>query len=289
LAFETRQRRIHQHLNRDIVHPAAAPNVIVITGASSGIGAALSLQLAEPGRILALIGRDPARLEEVAAACRSKGASAQVGCMDIRDTGRLSAFLEEFDREQPIDTFISNAGILDGRRAGQEVEGGEAARHVLETNLLAAVDAVHVVLPKMRHRRRGRIVFVASLAALEPLPDAPAYSASKAGLMSYGLALREAVAADGIEVVVACPGYVSTAMAKIHLGARPGEISADAAAALILRGLRRNKSLVGFPLVPFWLSRLSLLAPEFVRRRGMRGTRFHVDQPPSRVLPGDKS
>jgi len=271
------------------VHPAAPPNVIVITGASSGIGAALSRRLAGPGRSLALIGRDASRLDQVAAECRSKGASCRVGSIDVRDSERLAAFLDEFDREQPIDTFISNAGILDGRHAGQEVEGGETARRVLETNLLAAVDAVHAVLPKMRQRRRGEIVLVASLAALVPLPDAPAYSASKAGLMSYGLALRDAVAAEGIKVVVACPGYVSTAMAEIHLGPRPGEISADAAATLILRGLRRNKSLVGFPLIPFWLSRLSLLVPEFVRRQGMRGARFHVGQPSGSAPPGGES
>ena len=267
--------------------PAAPPTAIAITGASSGIGAALSRQLAEPGRVLALIGRDPARLEQVSADCRSKGASCRIGCLDVRDAGRLAAFLDAFDREQPIDIFISNAGILDGRHADQEVEDGETARRVLETNLLAAIDAVHVVLPKMRQRQRGEIVLVASLAALVPLPDAPAYAASKAGLLSYGVALRDAVAAEGIKVVVACPGYVSTAMADIHLGPRPGEISADAAAALILRGLRRNKDLIGFPLVPFWLSRLNLLVPEFVRRRGIRGTRFHVGV--KREQPRDES
>ncbi|MDP1967454.1 MAG: SDR family NAD(P)-dependent oxidoreductase [Reyranella sp.] len=269
--------------------PAAPLNAIAITGASSGIGAALSRQLAQPGRVLALIGRDRARLEQVAADCRSKGATCRIGCLDVRDADRLSAFLDEFDREQPIDTFISNAGILDGRRADQEVEDGETARLVLETNLLAAIDAVHMVLPKMRQRRRGEIVLVASLAALVPLPDAPAYAASKAGLMSYGVALRDAVAGEGIKVVVACPGYVSTAMAEIHLGPRPGEISADAAAAIILRGLHRNKDLVGFPLVPFWLSRLNLLVPEFIRRRGLRGTRFHVGQKPRQAPRRDES
>ena len=268
---------------------AAPPNTIAITGASSGIGAALAHQLAEPGRVLALIGRDQARLDQVAADCRSKGATCRIGCLDVRDTGHLSAFLDEFDREQPIGTFISNAGILDGRHADQQVEDGETARLVLETNLLAAIDAVHMVLPKMRRRRRGEIVLVASLAALVPLPDAPAYAASKAGLMSYGVALRDAVAAEGIKVVVACPGYVSAAMAEIHLWPRPGEVSAGVAAAHILRGLQRNKALVGFPLVPFWLSRLNLLLPEWVRRRGMQGTRFHVGQKPGQAPPRDES
>lgn len=249
---------------------------IVITGASSGIGAALARSLAAPGRTLALLGRNAERLESVAAACRAKGAACRIASLDVSDTDRLSIFLEEVGREAPIDLLIANAGILEGRSADQAVEDGKVARRVLETNLLAAVDIVHLVLPAMRRERRGQIVLVASLASLVPLPDAPAYSASKAGLLSYGLALRDAVAAEGIRVVVACPGFVATAMADKHLGPRPGEISADDAAERILAGLRRNRGMIGFPFLPFWLSRLSLLVPEAIRRRSMRSTRFHV-------------
>jgi short-subunit dehydrogenase len=252
---------------------------IAITGASSGIGAALAIRLAGPGRTVALIGRNETRLENVAMACRSKGAFTRIACIDVCAVTVLSAFLQELDRAKPIDLLISNAGILDGRHKDQAVEDGSTAQRVLETNLLAAINTIHSVLPEMRRRKRGQIVLVASLAALVPLTDAPAYSASKAGLLSYGLALREAVAEEGIRVVVACPGFVATAMAASHIGARPGEISADDAAAHILAGLHRNQAMVGFPLVPFWLSRVSLLVPEFLRRRGMRGTRFHVGPP----------
>lgn len=252
---------------------------IVITGASSGIGAALAVRLAGPRRTLALIGRNAARLEDVAAVCRSKGTSTRIASIDVCAAAQLSAFLQEVDRATPIDLLISNAGILDGRHEDQVVENGSTAQRVLETNLLAAVNTIHSVLPEMRRRKRGEIILVASLAALVPLPDAPAYSASKAGLLSYGLALREAVAKEGIHVVVACPGFVATAMTASHFGARPGEISADEAAARILAGLHRNQAIIGFPLVPFWLSRVSLLVPEFFRRRGMRSTRFHVGAP----------
>ena len=249
---------------------------IVITGASSGIGAALARALAAPSRTLALLGRNAERLESVAAACRAKGATCRIASLDVSDTDRLSTFLEDVGRETPIDLLIANAGILDGRSADQTVEDGKVARRVLETNLLATVDIIHLVLPRMRKERRGQILLVASLASLVPLPDAPAYSASKAGLLSYGLALRDAVAAEGVQVVVACPGFVATTMADRHLGPRPGEISADDAAERILTGMRRNRGMIGFPFLPFWLSRLSLLVPEAIRRRGQRGTRFYV-------------
>jgi short-subunit dehydrogenase len=252
------------------------PRAVAITGASSGIGAALARQLAKPDVHLALLGRHPTRLAGVASDCQAKGAACRTASIDVRDTDRTSAFLAEVDREHPIDLLVANAGILDGRHADQVVEDGATARRVLETNLLATIDVIHAVLPGMRGRRRGHIAIVASLAALNPLPDAPAYSASKAALLSYGLGLREALAGEGIKVMVACPGFVATAMAKIHLGPRPAEVSAEAAAAHILAGLERDRSLIGFPPIPFWFSRLCLLMPEALRRQVTRPTRFHV-------------
>ena len=261
---------------RDHGMPDMDPKSIAITGASSGIGAALARALAGPGRRLALIGRDLDRLEGVAAACRAKGAACVTASIDVREGERLASFLAEADADTPIDLLIVSAGVLGGRHADQAVETGAAARHVLEVNLLAAVDTLHAVLPSMQRRGRGDIVLVASLASLNPLPDAPAYSASKAGLMSYGLALRDAVAPRGIRVVVACPGFVATAMSDLHRGPRPGEITADEAAGRILRGLQGNEALIGFPSVPFWFSRLALVVPEWLRRRTTRDTRFHV-------------
>jgi len=97
---------------------------------------------------------------------------------------------------------------------------------------------------------------------------------TSADALSYGIALRDSVAAEGVRVVVACPGFVATAMGQKHLGPRPGEITAEQAADIILRGIRANRAIIGFPLVPFWLSRLSLLAPEWLRPlRGVKDGR----------------
>lgn len=250
---------------------------VVITGASSGIGAAFAQALAAPGRTLALLGRDAGRLEEVAAACRAKGAACKIASIDVGDHEGMAAFFDAFERAHDIDLLISNAGIMRGRPHDSAVESGTQALALLRINVMAAIDAVHLALPGMQRRGHGEIVLMSSLSGLSPLPDAPAYSASKAALLSYGLALREAVMAQGIKVVVACPGYVTTPLLARHHGARPGEVSADYAAARILAGLDRNRAIIGFPFGLFWLSRIALLAPEPLRRLVMRFFRFHME------------
>lgn len=252
-----------------------AARVIAITGASSGIGAAIATSLARPGCTINLIGRDGSRLAAVADACRARGADCQATSLDVRQPA-AEAFLRSLDADNPLDLLVLNAGVLDGRHDGEIVEDGPTAQFVLETNLLATVANLHAALPGMRKRRRGTILIVASLAAFVPLADAPAYSASKAALVSYGLALREALWEEGIKVTVACPGFVATPMAQSHVGSRPGEVSVESAAQTILAGLDRNAALVGFPRSAFWLSRLALFAPEWFRYRRMKATRFHV-------------
>ncbi|MDB5395243.1 MAG: putative short-chain dehydrogenase [Rhodospirillales bacterium] len=249
---------------------------IVITGASSGIGAALALHYARPGVTLGLTGRDAGRLGGVAAKVQAAGAVADEAVFDLRDRDALTGFLAGFDVAHPIDLLIANAGILDGRRADGTIENAEGARRVIETNLLGTTDTLHAILPAMRRRGRGHIVLVSSLAALSPLADAPAYSASKAGLLSYGLAMRAAVAPEKVRISVVCPGYVTSAMTESHIGEHPLKMSAERAARLIARGIVRNKPLIGFPLPLYLLSLIEPLFPEFVVRMATKGIRFHV-------------
>ena len=82
---------------------------IVITGASSGIGASLARRLSGPGRVLGLVGRNQQRLETVAAACAAAGAHCRSASIDIRDAARLQGFLDDFDRDHPIDLLVANA------------------------------------------------------------------------------------------------------------------------------------------------------------------------------------
>lgn len=250
----------------------------IITGASSGIGAALARQLAalpDCGDLI-LVGRDRQRLDETARACRGLGAAVQAIAMDQTERHSLFAAIDAALGGAPVSRLFACAGVLEGRGKGEVTETPEAAARVIDTNLAATVDLVYKVLPDMRARRQGEITLVSSLAAFSPIADAPAYSASKAGLVAFAIALRDAVAEDGIQVMVSCPGYVDTAMGAVHIGKRPHELSAEVAASQILSVAESGRGLSGFPFMLYWLARFALLAPEPIRRLGAGGLRFHV-------------
>jgi short-subunit dehydrogenase len=253
-----------------------APHCIVITGASSGIGAALALQYAAPGVTLILIARNETRLATIATAARAKGATVEAASIDTRDTATITTYLTTSDTTHPIDLLIANAGVLEGRTADGTIEDFATAARVIEINLLGALATTHAILPAMRGRKRGHIALVSSLAAFSPLTDAPAYSASKSGLLSYGLALRAALAGTGVTVSVACPGYVESAMTDSHIGEQPMKLKAPQAATLIARGIAANHAVIGFPRPLYLGSLLSTIIPEPLRLLFTKSMRFHV-------------
>jgi short-subunit dehydrogenase len=236
---------------------------IIITDASTGMGGALAEALSGPQWVLALLGHDRVGLERVAEACRAKGAECIVGALDPLDREGVSQFVADLSRHHPIDLLVTNADGSTRRPANQAIESQEEASLVLRANLLSTVELVHMVLPDMVRRRQGRVLILAGMAGFVPLPPAPAYSASQAGLVLFALALGDAVASRGIRVVVC---VVPTAK-KATLPGRGGALSPAIAVSRILKGLERNRSLIGFPVSLLWLGRAYLLMPQFLRRR----------------------
>jgi short-subunit dehydrogenase len=254
---------------------------VVITGASSGIGEALAASYARPGAVLGLIGRDSERLDTVAARCRSSGAEVRTALIDVRDAAALANWLAEFDRAAPIDLLIANAGVYTGVPRRDELEDAGAASLLMQINVLGVMNTVQPVLPLMLGRRPGRIALISSIAGLAPLPDAPAYSASKAAVLRYGLALRDCVYDTGVRVNVVCPGYITSPMSLRVKGWKPLEMSTDAAAGRIVRALARDRPVTAFPWPLALVTRLSVLLPDKLRRVGMRPFRFRVAPPGS--------
>lgn len=249
---------------------------VVITGASAGLGQALALLYAEHGRTLGLLGRNQERLAAVAAECRAKGADVVLGTPDVTNFQALAGWMQNFATEHPIDLLIVNAGAFTGNGPDSGLETLEQMSLMLRTNLEGGTNTIAAALPQMRARRSGRIAVVGSLAALHPLADAPAYSASKVGLMGYGEALREWLLPDNVAVSLIYPGHIRTAQVAQHVGALPLIMSAEQAAAIIKGGLDRGLSFIAFPKRLLWLIRAGRLVPWRLRALLGTGTRFHV-------------
>lgn len=245
------------------------PKHIVITGASSGIGAALAREYAARGIVLGLLGRNEARLQVVQAACEAEGAQVVLGVMDVTDERAMRQWLETFDAKYPVDLLVANAGIsLGSSRTGDAVlEEEEAARQLFKVNVDGMLNSVLPLVPFMVQRGHGQIALMASLAAMRGLPSAPAYSTSKAAVKHYGEALRGKLGKHGVRVSVICPGYVKTPLTEVNRFPMPFLMEADKAARIIRKGLVRNKPRIAFPwmlYVPLWL--LSCLSPRLTDR-----------------------
>ncbi|MFN3078008.1 MAG: SDR family NAD(P)-dependent oxidoreductase [Alphaproteobacteria bacterium] len=221
------------------------PSSLLITGASSGLGAALALEYAASGVTLALGGRDSGRLEEVAAACRTRGAEATVSVVDVSDATAMRAWIHAADAKRPLDLVIANAGISGGTGGGCEPD--DQARRIVAVNVDGVLNTVLPAIPLLRGRRRGQIAIMSSLAGFRGIPGAPAYCASKAAVRTWGEGLRGWLAPDGVEVSVLCPGYVRTPMTAVNRFPMPFLMPVEKAVAIIRRGLRRNRGRIAFP------------------------------------------
>lgn len=228
---------------------------IVITGASSGLGAALAHAFASRGDRLTLLARDQTRLANVAQSCRELGSPiVTVSLCDVRDEATMRNSLVNADDQQPVDIVIANAGI--GGRYVLAAAGEQAldvSRNILETNTLGVLHTVAPLLGRMVSRRQGRIGLISSIAGQQGLPESPVYSASKSAVTVYGEGLRRATLGTGVSVTTVCPGFIDTPMSQSLPFYQPFAMSAERAAQMTIRAIEGNRRLVVFP----WQLRLA--------------------------------
>lgn len=231
---------------------------IFLTGASSGIGAALAHHYAATGATLGLAARHQRRLFELAAELSGVHATYS---LDVADAPALQAAAADFIAQFGCpDIVIANAGISVGTLTG-EVEDLPAFRRVLETNVLGVVHTFAPFIQAMQARGRGTLVGIASVAGIRGLPGAGAYSASKAAVISYLESLRVELRGSGIQVVTILPGYVATPMTAKNPYPMPFLLSADIAARRFARAIARGTSYVVIPWQMGWVARLLRLLP----------------------------
>ncbi len=259
--------------------------MVILTGASSGIGRELAILLARAGSHLVLAARDAERLAGVAAECRAAGAaSAEWVLADIADEAQCRALIERsVELHGRVDVLINNAGMTMWSLF-RDLETLEPFRRLIDINYLGAVYCTHAALPWLE-KSRGRIVAVSSLTGKTGVPTRSGYAASKHAMVGFFDSLRIELLETGISVTLACPDYVATPTRERGYGAdgqpvgespvREAEIqsAADCARQIFVAAARRKREIIGSRrgkigqfLKVFWPSLVDRIALRAVRK-----------------------
>lgn len=216
--------------------------VAAVTGASTGIGREIALELARRGYDVATFSRRTAATAELAAL----GARTEAFPCDVRDREKvLSAFAAARERLGRIDLLVANAGV--GFRVPAKRYDGSIVAQVIETNVLGAVYAIEAVLPDMLERGSGKIAGISSLASWLSFPVHGSYAASKAALSAILSGLRIELAPKGISVTTVCPGFIRTDMTAPNRFRMPMLMDADVAARKIVTAIVKGRRVHAFP------------------------------------------
>lgn len=209
------------------MRPGAAP-LAFVTGASSGIGKALAARYAQLGWRLALVARREGALHDWARAAGLGAERCAVYGADVADeAAAVAAAAACLERQGLPDAVIANAGISVGMDSSEREDLG-VMRDTLLVNVLGVAATFHPFIAPMRARGSGRLVGVASMAALRGLPGHGAYCASKAAVVAYCESLRIECRGSGVRVVTLLPGYVATPLTARNPYSMPFLVSAEA-------------------------------------------------------------
>ena len=241
---------------------------VVITGASRGVGALMAQTLARHGAKIVAVARSAEALDQVCDdICRAGGQALAIP-FDVSEVERLPVLLQTIEaRAGAVDILINNAGI-EVYQAFQDYTLTDI-QAILSVNLVAAMELTRLLLPGFLDRRRGHVVNITSLAGKKGHPYDSAYSASKAGLLMWGNALRQELVGTGVQISAVCPGYVGDlgllADSQVPAPNWAGVSTAEAVAAAVVRALQHDQAEVLInqgPLPLFSIFTRLLLATE---------------------------
>jgi short-subunit dehydrogenase len=221
--------------------------VILLTGASSGIGEALAIELARRGTVLGLLARRREHLRQLAERCAAAGGTARTFPCDVTDTDAVQDAADRLRLEfGKIDVLIANAGI-GGNDAETRAFEPSAVKKVIDTNLIGAVNAVHAVLLQMIEKGKGQIVAISSLAGFRGLPRSAAYSASKAGMTAFFESVRIDTIGTGVSVTIIHPGFIKTPLTAGRENKMPFVMELDDAVPYFIKAIEKKKRFAAFP------------------------------------------
>lgn len=241
---------------------------VFITGASTGIGAALAREYARRGATLGLVARRAQALQELAATLPG---THQVYAVDVTDKDALIGAARAFEAASGgADVVIANAGISTGVLT-EHYEDLDQLRRIYETNVFAMAYTFHPFIAPMRVRRRGALVGIASVAGVRGLPGSEAYCASKSAAITYLESLRIGLRASGIRVLTISPGFIRTTMTARNPYAMPFLTDAEVFARRAVEAVARGRSYTVIPWQMGVVARLLRLLPNWAFDRVAAG------------------
>ena len=220
--------------------------VVLITGASSGIGRALALELGKRGARLGLTARRAEELSRVAEEVSRAGGQALALPADVRRAGDINGVAERMrEKWGRVDVLVANAG-MSTTTAGTHLDATEAG-DVIAVNVIGVVNSVAAVLPDMVKRGDGHLVAISSLASFRGMPKSGPYSASKAAVNTFFESMRVDLRRSGVAVTVIHPGFIRTPMTANRKKKLPFLLEADDAACRIVKAVERRARTYAFP------------------------------------------
>jgi NAD(P)-dependent dehydrogenase (short-subunit alcohol dehydrogenase family) len=237
-----------------------ADQVVLITGAASGLGLQLARLLSREKARIAALDLSAEGLAALEAELKSAGGRCAIAVADVTDAAALRAAVAQLESQiGPTDLLIASAGV--GRETGADDFSAELFAQTIEVNLIGVANSIAAVLPGMRQRRRGHLAALSSLASYHGLPRMAAYCASKAGVNALMDAFRVELKSSGIVCTTLCPGWVRTPMtAALNMPGLP-MLEVEDAARRILTALRRRRAFAAFPAGNVWQVRLLRYLP----------------------------
>jgi len=245
----------------------------MITGASSGIGRGLAVELARRGAKIGLVARRADVLAEVIGEIEAVGSKALALPADVQDAGSMVTAAEKLRAEfGPIDLLIANAGIGPTRDAA-EIDAKEIAG-VINVNVIGASNSVAAVIPAMVVRGSGHLVVISSLAAYRGLPKSAAYCASKAAVSAFFESLRLDLVPRGIDVTIIHPGFIKTPLTSGRDAQMPFLMELDDAVKKMVRAIEKRRKRYSFPWQLATIVRLGMIMPFWMYDQITRANSF---------------
>jgi short-subunit dehydrogenase len=245
----------------------------MITGASSGIGRGLAVELARRGAKLGLVARRVEVIDEVVRQIEALGGKAVALPADVQSESSLRAAADKLRADVgPIDVLIANAGIGPTRDAA-EINAEEVAG-VINVNVIGASNSVAAVIPEMVARKSGQLVVISSLAAYRGLPRSAAYCASKAAVSAFFESLRLDLEPRGIAVTIIHPGFIKTPLTAGRDAQMPFLMELDDAVKKMARAIEKRRKRYSFPWQLATIVRAGMIMPIWMYDQISRANSF---------------